>query len=219
MNRWSDQGFMPTKQLKGEPNQIKHWPIKFLHVFLGAYDSFYHHKWQKKRAELRVVCIYDRSASLSLVHLGTRMLDLLLTGKCLPVCVWGHPCVVTDNDNLLSLSLRKSSVGVNMCLCIKTHTLSGVAIQCGRWFVKGVCIPLGIGWHFGTHTTLFAFAWRLVWTKVFALGKTSPFPWSQKGQKRRDRIGQDKTWNDMTRKGKHKCVQAGEDQIGQDRTN
>lgn len=51
------------------------------------------------------------------------------------------------------------------------------------------------------------------------LGEEITFPQGQEGT---ERTGQDGTRQDMTgqdRKGKHKFVQAGEDQIGQDRTN
>lgn len=51
------------------------------------------------------------------------------------------------------------------------------------------------------------------------LGEAITFPQGQEGM---ERTGQDGTRQDMTgqdRKEKHKFVQAGEDQIGQDRAN
>lgn len=98
-----------------------------------------------------------------------------------------------------------SSVGVNMCLCAKTHTLSGVGIQWRRRFVEGVCILLGIGWHLGStyHSTWFLLGgWHGGRCSVSG-GKRSPFPGARKGQ---GRTGQDMTGQDRERK--HKFVQA-----------
>lgn len=101
MNRWSDQGFMPSKQLKGEPNWIEHWPTFVLTCFFGCLCQFltsqklrqhsgiiFPHRtnvWQKTREELS--CMQDQSASLRLVHQATRMPNLLLTGSvCQTTC-------------------------------------------------------------------------------------------------------------------------------------
>lgn len=182
---------MSYTQLKGESNWIKNWPTLIPTCCSGCLCQFLTSQKLKQHCGITFPRKANPKARTTREERETQSC-MHQRPQCQPSsCPSGHPYakLVANREAsartlvVLGYDTWTSSVGGNICLCTKTHTLSGVGIQWRRQFQGGVCIVLGIGWHLGTHTILFAFAQRLVWGKVFDWGERSPFPGARKGWK------------------------------------
>lgn len=88
----------------------------------------------------------------------------------------------------------------------KTHTHTGVGIQWRSGFAEGVCILLGIGWHLGAHTILFAFCSEAGMRDGVRLREEIAFPQGQEGT---ECTGWDRTRQDMTGQDRRRQVCTG----------
>lgn len=239
MNRWNEWGFMPSIQLKGKPNRIANWPTLIPTCLSGCLCHFLtSQKLTQHSGKTFSEKTKQRVRKDKRKERGNRSCTHIWP-KCQPYsCPSGQPYAKLVANRRVSArplvipsyDTCTSSGGVNMCLCTKTHTLSGVAIQWGRRFVERVCILLGIwlGSWYTYHPICFClqagigvrgWGWGCGCSSV-GRDQLPPGP----GRDRKDRTGQDRTGQDMTWQGregkeKRKFVQAGEGQTGQDRPN
>ncbi len=207
IDRWSENGFRPCKQLKGKPNWIENWPTLGLTCFSGCLCQFLTSQKLKQQCgitfpkkanprvrktrrarKLRAVCMQHQSASLRLVHQATRMPNLLLTGKCLPenlsssVTPHGRPLrvwvdVYAQNKHTPSLVWASNEGGDFKRESAFFWVLAGILVRIP------FCLLLHGGWYEG-------------WYSNGERDHLSPEP----GKDGKDRTGQDKTWWDRTGK-------------------